>query len=106
MCVCMQDTNADAATRDWLFNMTNNQRPGSVASNRASRRFSAFDRPQVRLSILGAFSRLASVGHRSPDLPPNEVRSMHAIAKGLGSEPAVSCRPLGCCFLADLLIYT
>ena len=81
MCVWRQDTNADAATRDWLFNMTDDQRPRAVASNRASRRFSAFDRPPVRLTILGAFSRLAGVGHRSPDLPPNEVHSMHIIVK-------------------------
>lgn len=55
----LQDNNADAATKEWLINMMSNQRQGSLVSHRASRRFSAFDRP--RRSIMGALSRLASI---------------------------------------------
>lgn len=48
----------DDTTREWLVNVMSNQRMGSVISSRASRRFSAFDRP--RKSIMNAISRLSS----------------------------------------------
>jgi hypothetical protein len=61
----------DAATKEWLVNVMSNQRQSSIVSNRASRRFSTFDRP--RKSIFCALARLASVVQKSPERTSDEV---------------------------------
>lgn len=63
----------DTETKDWLVNVMSNQRLGSVINSRASRRFSAFDRP--RASILGALSHFTARGQEHPVLAstPNQV---------------------------------